>query len=730
MGNVDTLLGYFDKEAKNIKARPELMFDKRDTNKRFLNQGDIDKGVNKFEIKENEEDIDNLLFNVRENRYIIVELIEKLDVKDADKEDRCFIHIKNSNDSFVTIPYLKYRSVTLDSEIDTEDYMADIIYKLFGVISKEAARDCASRVCEYLADVSINIYNYTKEFSEIGWDKYAGKTIFKYDKVYEVDRSIVEDMNPVYRKIADENQKTKKEIEEELKRTKSEKGLDDRAITELRKKRRKELLISVVDKYNVWSSNCKHEEASAFRKSEIPEDWKYKFKVASAVKETKLSDEEGIDTENLKKIEKDINRIYNNEYFVSSLKQLLANVMEASVNNRIVISAAFTGVFRQWLFDKDNNININVCGNPGTGKTTITRYALSLFGDPSELEGSFSDGEEAIEVLRAKRVFLPYVVDDRALRNLDKSDNAQYKDLLLSIFREYDSRVKERAGGKNAKYAGMRIYGPMLNSSVVSIFDTFKDKKAEDLGQYRRLIELKYTREGNYNLKGVPKKDLLDDIKFATNKCYGHIFPAFIQYLMNLDGELNNNRYIENNKNAVSIGEDIFRKYEDNRELVGKLIEFAEEADDNNNKYSSSTDRFALLLTSCDYLYGFLEVEDEKYSIQKRDMAIELVDNLRAKIANRDKKLEESEETKEIIISVSDYYDKIMLFFTRFNHLFREKGDTQIPVEEYKEGLGWYQYIGDKTLQLIFRPNMSIEFIMIYAEELLGRELTEEEVKE
>ena len=99
MGNINneqTLLGYFKKEAKNIKERQQLVFDKRDKNKKVLDDAD-------YAYKSNTFFIDN-------NRYVKVNLIENIDVKNVSKNNKCFVKFENGDGSYIEIPFLDYRA--------------------------------------------------------------------------------------------------------------------------------------------------------------------------------------------------------------------------------------------------------------------------------------------------------------------------------------------------------------------------------------------------------------------------------------------------------------------------------------------------------------------------------------------------------------------------------------------------------------------------------------------
>ena len=100
---------------------------------------------------------------------------------------------------------------------------------------------------------------------------------------------------------------------------------------------------------------------------------------------------------------------------------LLCEVMNGSDKASLIISAACTGLIRQLLpYTKEDNINMNIVGNPACGKSTITHFALSLFGDPQVLEASFSDSQGAMELNRVERTVIPCILDERMLRVEDK----------------------------------------------------------------------------------------------------------------------------------------------------------------------------------------------------------------------------------------------------------------------------------------------------------------------
>lgn len=162
----------------------------------------------------------------------------------------------------------------------------------------------------------------------------------------------------------------------------------------------------------------------------------------------------------------------------------------------LTIGAGISGVFRQILnSSKERNINLNIFGSPGTGKTTVTDFVLSIFGKTEDLQGRFFDTDNAAEVIRAQRAVRPYVVDGRMLKLRGKSETAKGNELLIAIFREYDGSVKERLGKQYEETSGQKTYLPVISSSVEPMLDTFFSEGIYDYGQYRRFIEIEIQKK-------------------------------------------------------------------------------------------------------------------------------------------------------------------------------------------------------------------------------------------
>ncbi len=217
----------------------------------------------------------------------------------------------------------------------------------------------------------------------------------------------------------------------------------------------------------------------------------------------------------------------------------LAKLMNSSTVARIVISAACTGLIRSIMpYNKENNINMNICGKPGTGKSSLTQFALSIFGDPHALEGSFIDKDNAMEIIRVKRPVIPYILDDRMLKIDTLSDKAKSKELLFDVFREYEGKVTERMGGKYNELSGKRTNAPIISSSVESMLDVLL-KSGDDLGQYRRFIELELKREDVFN----GDSRTVDEYHKLSYQNYGIGFQYIVDYILNMGIEFVNQLY-------------------------------------------------------------------------------------------------------------------------------------------------------------------------------------------
>ena len=189
----------------------------------------------------------------------------------------------------------------------------------------------------------------------------------------------------------------------------------------------------------------------------------------------------------------------------------------------IIISAALSGVVRQLLeLGNEAGININICGTSGCGKTTIENIALSMFGDYNTLLNNFLATDNAINIGRVNKGFMPYVMDEQALKLNNMSENKKKQEALIQIFRVYNNTIKDTL--RTNKYKGKISYGAYISSSVESIFDNIDEI---DLGQFRRLIELKVSGADLFKDKETVEK--YEEI-IETNK--GMFLKNFVNWIL------------------------------------------------------------------------------------------------------------------------------------------------------------------------------------------------------
>lgn len=160
--------------------------------------------------------------------------------------------------------------------------------------------------------------------------------------------------------------------------------------------------------------------------------------------------------------------------------------------------------------------------------------------NPTLLEGTSIDTENAAERIRVERPILPYVLDERMLRFYADSDKKQQTELLLEIFREYEGKEKERLGKQYENSAGQRIYGPVISSSVESMLKKLLDI-GNDLGQYRRFIEFNVGKAEDKRLFDANEAVQAEEI---ANSCYGYGIRYIVEYMLYQFEQ--DDRYFEN----------------------------------------------------------------------------------------------------------------------------------------------------------------------------------------
>lgn len=315
------------------------------------------------------------------------------------------------------------------------------------------------------------------------------------------------------------------------------------------------------------------------------------------------------------------------------------HLMNAHPLDRLIFGAGLSGILRQLLnLSKDTSITLNIVGRSGCGKTTIEGLMMSAFGNPEELIGNFTDTDNAIEVMRASRVVLPYVIDDRLIRFETESEDRTAYSILSNIFRESEGRVKQRY---NSNDGGVRAYGALISSSVKSITDILMTFDT-DIGQNRRFIEIYAEGLGlddqvcaavnpSYNSDEIDGRLFTDATEVAASdkqafNNYGYGLYIFIAYLLR--------RLNDSTDGIKSIGHEyysIVEKYQNyllnvekqDRLLQGRLI--------------SSAKRFALIdYTSRLFIESLKEVTGDSCQINEFELPYILINNLVDKIRKSD----------------------------------------------------------------------------------------------
>lgn len=247
-------------------------------------------------------------------------------------------------------------------------------------------------------------------------------------------------------------------------------------------------------------------------------------------------------------------------------------------HDALILGAGISGLLRDCLSpNKETNINMNIMGEPASGKSTIGHFLLSFFGDIQKLEGASIDTDNAMEEIRARRSVLPYVLDERMLKVYGQSDKEKKKTVLLEIFREYEGKVKERLGKQYEEFSGDRIKGPIISSSVESVFNYARSEV--DLGQYRRFIEFNIGKPENEILFNKEEAEKAD--KMASTH-YGYGVRIIVDYMIEL----------------LSHDDSIFEKrFSRLNEIISGILAERQE-DEKLSGMKSSSQRFALVLLS------------------------------------------------------------------------------------------------------------------------------------
>lgn len=213
---------------------------------------------------------------------------------------------------------------------------------------------------------------------------------------------------------------------------------------------------------------------------------------------------------------------YRSEKVESYRKKLSEYFYNNSIAS-ILLSATLSGFVRKFVYERDNNININICGGAGTGKTTIERLVMSFICDPEQFEGSFRDSENTIAEARKLWNVIPYVIDDRLFKYEEFGDAKKAREIMLDIFNEYNNKSKTNQFDIKRGRIQKNYYNPVISSTVESIMDLLLQQKSRDLGQYRRLIEVRVDKDTFFN--GVREANAFNEV---IEKYYGFFAKDFV----------------------------------------------------------------------------------------------------------------------------------------------------------------------------------------------------------
>lgn len=329
------------------------------------------------------------------------------------------------------------------------------------------------------------------------------------------------------------------------------------------------------------------------------------------------------------------------------LKQAI-DIMNNNPASALLIGAGVSGMLRSKLpYTKETNININIFGGPASGKSTIGHFILSIFGNPMFIEGSFSDTENRMEENRIKRPILPYVLDERMLKHVGTSDKTKVANIIMDIFREYEGKVKERVGKQFDEYSGKRTFGPVISSSVKSILEQIYGSE-DDLGQYRRFIELNVDKADDVNkYKLFTDEDEAKRTETYAYKYYGFGVRMMAEYMLHL---LNDRLFkykhdrqkelMKENPELDLFTDVLLNRFEELDDTIAKRL--AIEENEKTGKLTASSKRFALIVLSyqifCESLLYFIYNEtfdeikqNEKASEELRDLVVHIIDEKKDK---------------------------------------------------------------------------------------------------
>lgn len=478
------------------------------------------------EVSEVQEELDGIGFQV--------EVLENIECHNVTKEKRFNIRITDNNNTYVEIPLDSYMQLVNLFDESPEDYIAEKLMLMTGgreySISAISGDEKTEKYdTKRIADLIADELSYLVYFNELQTKVYSSIGWDEYEDfvIFKYDR--------IYANTVFIQGKCTSDFAEDIKPS---------------------------------------EEDGAGVKIAKMDNGTEKDKAAETAEATqKTKDEDVTVTGKSREVE-----------WFDTMRQ----VMNDSALASLILAAGISGLIREILpFTKETNINMNICGDRATGKSTICHLLLSIFGDPTKLESSFLDTDNSMEIARAKKPVLPYVLDERMLRVEGESKEKKKQTLIMEVFREYEGKVKERMAGSYKKISGNRTTGPVISSSVESMLDILLS--TNDLGQFRRFIEVELTAE-----KWIFKdKEVAEKAEAVAYSCYGYGVQMIINYMLYCGRDM------------VVLTEYFRRRFEELNKDVSSIIE-KEQKSRGVKGLSSSSQRLTLILLSYEVLRNSL----------------------------------------------------------------------------------------------------------------------------
>lgn len=182
--------------------------------------------------------------------------------------------------------------------------------------------------------------------------------------------------------------------------------------------------------------------------------------------------------------------------------------------------SAFGAPLLKFLKQTGAAINL-ISPESGTGKTTIMRMAMSVYGHPSELIAKKSDTLNAKMQWLAIMRNLPFCVDEITNMGAD-----EFSDLVYGISQ---GKGKERmtAGGNELRVNETTWQTISLCTSNASFYEKLSGRKNTPDGEMMRLIEY---RVGNTDAISMEEGKYMFDNQLMDN--YGHAGPIFMKYVL------------------------------------------------------------------------------------------------------------------------------------------------------------------------------------------------------